>query len=132
MLAETSISNKTRIRSGSPFTAQFWWTAKPREIVRDCLDAHRQRQARIALNCLNLNHSIGIIRQSHVDRDLGICGQNVVEDILAQDRAIERGGSHPESNKPRACYLHRREFRGHTTWYRRGIGRLRRITISLR
>ena len=47
--------------------------------------------ARVALNGLHLHDAVGVVRQADVDRHLGIGRVNVVEDVLAQDRAIERG-----------------------------------------
>ena len=67
--------------------------AQPREIVGDGLDRHRQPVAGVALNGLHLDDAVGVVRQADVDRHLGIGRVNVFKDVLAQDRAIERGGA---------------------------------------
>ena len=73
MLAETSISRKTRISSGGRAAAgRLGRAAQPREIVGDRLDGHRQPVRRVALDGLHLHDAVGVVRQADVDRHLGV------------------------------------------------------------
>ncbi len=134
MLAETSISKKTRISSALARPASAVSGGRPSQDRSSGTGSTviGSRVPGVALDGLHLHDAVGVVRQSDVDRHLGVGRLDPVEDILAEDRAIERGVAlalgqidlEPVLAPPWVAWRYDFVFAA-------GIGRLRRITMSL-
>ena len=75
---------------GFPNDGDLGRPAQPREVIGHGLDRHGQAVPRVALDGLHLDHAVDVVRDAHVDHHLGVRGVNSREDVLPQDRAVQR------------------------------------------